>query len=253
MDVAAGIWRRHFLQALGAGVVGGVRSAEPSSNSGITGTSASSAISLALRVAIVGGSATNFSFSLRMASASAGGRLRSITRRGEFLALRIGHGIKTAAPIGVGAGALLADIAPGGQHVVGDLERAVIPAQRLLPAQEFVGAERLAMGFRGARFGRRAEADGGLAGDQRRAVGRLRLRDRGRDRLLVVAVDPDRVPAMGLEARHLVDIVGERDRAVDGDAVIVVQEDQLLSFRCPASAAASWLTPSIRSPSEHST
>ena len=32
---------------------------------------------------------------------------------------------------------------------------------------------------------------------------------------------------MGLEAFHLVDIVGQRDRTVDGDAVIVVQEDQL--------------------------
>ena len=59
----------------------GVRSAEPSSSSGMTGTSTSSTISLALRVATVGGSATSFSLSLRMTSASPGGRLRSITRR----------------------------------------------------------------------------------------------------------------------------------------------------------------------------
>ena len=32
---------------------------------------------------------------------------------------------------------------------------------------------------------------------------------------------------MGLEARHLVDTVGQRDRTIDGDAVVVVQEDQL--------------------------
>ncbi len=32
---------------------------------------------------------------------------------------------------------------------------------------------------------------------------------------------------MGLEARHLVDAVGQRDRTVDGDAVVVVQEDRL--------------------------
>ena len=74
---------------------------------------------------------------------------------------------------------------------------------------------------------------GGLAGDQGGTVGRLRLADRGRDRLLVVAVDPYRVPAMGLEARHLVDIVGQRDRAVDGDAVVVVEEDQLPQPQMP--------------------
>ena len=36
---------------------------------------------------------------------------------------------------------------------------------------------------------------------------------------------------MRLEARHLVDIVGQRGRAVDGDAVVVVQEDQLLELQ----------------------
>jgi hypothetical protein len=40
----------------------------------MTGTSKSSTNSLALRVAIVGGSATSFSFSLRIVSPSASGR-----------------------------------------------------------------------------------------------------------------------------------------------------------------------------------
>ena len=85
-------------------------------------------------------------------------------------------------------GAAAAGFAPGLQHVVGHRERLERNAELFLGALEFVGAERLAMGLRGAGPGRRAVADGGLAGDQRRLVGFLRAGDRGRDRLL----DPGR-------------------------------------------------------------
>src|SRR6202012_155410 len=111
-------------------------------------------------------------------------------------------------PLGMGAGALLADGAPGLQHVVGNLERAVIPAQRLLGAGKLFGTERLAMGLVGAGLVRRAVADGGLAGDHRGTVGGLRLGDGGSNRLLVLAVDVNRIPAVSLEPRYLVDIVG---------------------------------------------
>ena len=66
----------------------------------------------------------------------------------------------------------------------------------------------------------------------RRPVGRLpRLGDRRVDRVDVVAVDVgDHVPAVGLEAPgRVVDEPG-RDRAVDRDAVVVVERDQLVQL-----------------------
>ena len=53
------------------------------------------------------------------------------------------------------------------------------------------------------------------------------------DRLRVVAVDAARRPAGGLEALHLVDRVGQRQRAVDRDAVVVEQHDQLVEPQVP--------------------
>ena len=79
------------------------------------------------------------------------------------------------------------------------------------------------MGLFAARLARRAEADDGAAGDQAGAVGRLRLGDRGGDRLGVVAVDPPRIPAAGFEPLELVDRIRQRQRPVDGNAVVVEQ------------------------------
>ena len=145
----------------------------------------------------------------------------------EFATCLFRQGVETLVPVRMRRGALLADIPPGLQDIVGNLERAVIPAQRLLGTGQFLGAERFAVGFRGAGAGRRAEADDGLAGDERGPVRILGVLDRGGDGLLVMAIDPDGIPAMGLEARHLIDAVGQRQRAVDRDAVVVPQEDQL--------------------------
>ena len=127
-------------------------------------------------------------------------------------------------------GAAAAGLAPGLQHVVGHRERLQRNAELFLGALQFFGAERLAMGLGGAGLGRRAVADRGLAGDQRRLVGFLRAGDRGRDRLLVLAVDQLGRPAGGLEALHLVDRVGDRGRAVDRNAVVVIQHDQLVEL-----------------------
>ena len=79
--------------------------------------------------------------------------------------------------------------APCLQHIVGYGKRFKRNAELFLGALEFVGAERLAMGLRGAGPRRCAVADGGLAGDQRRLAGFLRAGDRGRNRLLILAVD----------------------------------------------------------------
>ena len=128
--------------------------------------------------------------------------------------------------------------APAARHCVEDvgrnLERRRGPAELLARAPAISSAPsgepwRLL----GAGLGRRAEADGGAAGDQRRPVGFLRRFERGRDRRRIVAVDPRRRPAGRLEALHLIDGVGERQRPVDGDAVVVEQHDQLVQLQMP--------------------
>ena len=70
-----------------------------------------------------------------------------------------------------------------------------------------------------------------LRGDQRRLVGLVRGLDGGRDGVRIVAVDVEGVPAGRLDARHLVGDVGERDRAVDRDVVVVPEEDQLVELQ----------------------
>jgi hypothetical protein len=96
----------------------------------------------------------------------------------------------------------------------------------------------------------RAEADLRLAGDQeggRTSAGRLDRRGYG---LGIMAVDseasfqPDaaRSARSGRSSRH-------RDGAVDGDVVVVPQDDQLVQLQVAGEAIASWLMPSIRQPS----
>ena len=80
-------------------------------------------------------------------------------------------------------------------------------------------------------LGRRAIADDGAAGDHGRLVGGLGALDRRGDGVAVEAVDMLGVPARGLEARHLVDRGGEIGVAVDGDAVVVPEDDQLVQLQ----------------------
>ena len=80
---------------------------------------------------------------------------------------------------------------------------------------------------------RRAEADDGAAGDERGPVARLRLLQRIGDRLGIVSVDARRCPAGGLEALDLIDGIRKRQRAVDRDAVVVEQHDQLVELEMP--------------------
>ena len=61
----------------------------------------------------------------------------------------------------------------------------------------------------------------------------LRRSDRRGDRRGIVAVDARRRPAGRLEALHLIDAVGERQRAVDRDAVVVEEHDELLQLQVP--------------------
>ncbi len=86
------------------------------------------------------------------------------------------------------------------------------------------------MAFLAAGLGRRAKSDRGLAGDQRRLARRARLLERAGDRLRIMSVDAGRRPAGRLEPLHLVDRVGQRQRAVDGDAVVVEQHHELVQL-----------------------
>jgi len=105
------------------------------------------------------------------------------------------------------------------------------PVQFLPRRSDFVGAKRRTMALFAAGLGRRAEADDGAAGDQRRPVGFCRRLDCRGNGGGVVAVDPRRRPAGRLEALHLIDRVGERKRPVDRNAVVVEQHDKLFQLQ----------------------
>src|SRR5262245_6704571 len=101
------------------------------------------------------------------------------------------------------------------------------PAELLACALDLDLAKRRAVGRRGALLGRRAIADDGAAGDERRPVdGGARILDGKRDRLRIVAVDLCRMPAGRPEALELVVRHREAGRSIDGDLVIVEQNDQ---------------------------
>ena len=117
-------------------------------------------------------------------------------------------------------------------HVGGHLERRVRSSRRRLPRRARPRRRPSGAPCASAVSGlvRRAEADVRAAADQRRAR-RLRLRGAQRrvDRRRVVAVDAgDHVPAVGLEARRACRRGTSRaTSAVDRDAVVVVEHDEL--------------------------
>src|SRR5690606_39117759 len=112
---------------------------------------------------------------------------------------------------------------------LGHGERFVRPADVLARRGDFILAERGAMHAFRAGLVRRTEADHGAAADQRGLVGVLaRSLDGGPDLFGVVAVDvADHVPAVGLEALRRVVAEPAGDVAVDGNAVVVIEADQL--------------------------
>ena len=223
MNRPAGFAAVNAAMPFGRVLLDPVRSADPPTISGTAAVSASSACSEATRVAISLGAAASFSLTPRTAAASASlgrsparRRSNSARRSGATLASRCSQASLVVRERCPGR-------APGGTDVGGHLERRPVPAQPLAGALDLVEPERRTMGLFAARLGRRAEADDGAAGDQAGAVGCLRLGDRGGDRLGVVAVDPPRIPAAGLEPPQLVDRIRQRQRTVDRDAVVVEQ------------------------------
>src|SRR5262249_61840370 len=98
--------------------------------------------------------------------------------------------------------------APELAQVGGNRKGGLAPAEFLARAGDLLGPERGAVGLLGAGLGRRAESDGGAAGDQARPVGRQRLLQRRRDRVGIGAVDASRRPAGGFGALHLIGAIG---------------------------------------------
>ena len=147
---------------------------------------------------------------------------------GGLFRVRLFVSLEALVPGLFGGRALLAGV-PGGADVVGNLERAVLPAQLLAGGGDFVLAQGGAVHAGGAGLVGGTEADGGLAADQRGlVVHRGGAVDGGRDGLGTVAVDVfDHVPAVGLEAGGGVVVEPAVGVAVDGDVVVVVEHDQL--------------------------
>ena len=145
-------------------------------------------------------------------------------------------GIEAPGPLDPGsAGGLPArtDLAPSRHDGFRNCKRLVRPVQRIAGLGDLVGAERRAMRFFAALTVRRAEADDGAAGDQRRTVIVSGLFDRRRDRFGIVAVDTACRPSGGLEPRKLVIRTGQRCRAVDRNLVVVEQHDQPVEPQMP--------------------
>ncbi|MNV26154.1 hypothetical protein D3C71_1172690 [compost metagenome] len=132
-------------------------------------------------------------------------------------------------PLGLAQGAGTAGT-PAGVDLFRNLERAVVPVQRLAGGFQFVLAQRCAVAGFLAGLVRRTKTDRGAAADQGRlAVLRQGRFDTGLDALRIVAIDAaHHVPAIGLET--LRGVVGEPafGVAVDGDVVVIPEADQLV-------------------------
>ena len=144
----------------------------------------------------------------------------------EFGPLPLVEGSAARLPGFARSPAPLAKGAPGGEDRVRHREGRVRPAQRLAGARDLVRPKRRAMARGGAGLGRRAVADHRAALDHRGPGLGLGRRDGRRHRVGIVAIDAQRVPAGGLEARPRVVGAGEAGGAVDGDVVGIVEHDQ---------------------------
>ena len=100
------------------------------------------------------------------------------------------------------------------------------PAVGVAQLRDFIIPQRRAVRLGAVLFGR-AEADVGLAVDQRGLLRLLRLGQRAVDVFGIVAVAGENLPARRLEAALLVGDVRHRNLAVDRDVVVVPKNDQL--------------------------
>ena len=138
-----------------------------------------------------------------------------------------GVGRETLVPLGFDGAAGFLGV-PLGVDVGRDFERAMVPLQCRAGQGDFRVTQRGAVAVFLALLVRRTEADGGLAADQGRQRALACSLDRGLDLFRVVTVDvADHLPVVGFETLRRV--VGEPafDFAVDGNAVVIVEGNQL--------------------------
>jgi hypothetical protein len=147
--------------------------------------------------------------------------------------LRVGRlvGGEACVPGGLCRLALVLGV-PVGVDGLRDHEGRGRPADGFAREPDFFGTQRLAVRLGGVGAVRAAFADARLAEDERGLVGAVfRVGDGLRHGGVVVAVHrADDVPAIGGKAQGgVVDEPG-RDLAIDGDAVVVIQRDQLVQL-----------------------
>jgi hypothetical protein len=120
--------------------------------------------------------------------------------------------------------------APGIEDFGRNDEGLVTPAKLRAGQRDLVCAERRTVRLGAAGLVGRAVPDRRLAGDEGRALALLRLFDGAADRFGIMTVDGKRVPAGRSEAFDLIGGVGNADRAVDRDAVVIPKHDQLVQL-----------------------
>src|SRR5678816_4518002 len=145
---------------------------------------------------------------------------------------------RTGAPLD-----LRAEVHP---RLVGNEERGLDrPAQVLLGGPHLVRAQRSAVGVKGPLLVRSSEPDDRPHHEQRRSVGDLLgFPERGVHRRQVIPIlDALHVPAVGREPRAHVLPEGDRCRARERDAIVVVEDDQLAELEVAGERAGLGLDP----------
>ncbi len=136
-------------------------------------------------------------------------------------------------PIAAALGGAIAGQPPIVHDIVGNNERFCIPAQLCPGAGQFFLAVRGAVGAACARLCWGAIADGCFAGDERWFDGFFGFKQRSFNGCGVVPVNAQRVPAAGFKAFDLVGGIRDRNLAINGDAIVVPHDDELVELEVP--------------------
>ena len=115
-------------------------------------------------------------------------------------------------------------------HVSRDLKRLRRPTEFFACTSKFFGTKWGAVRCRGATLGRSAKTDFGFTGDHRRGVGGFCFGDGGFDGGRVVTVNRLNIPTSCFKALGVVFRRRKRRRAINGNAVVVKQDDQFGQF-----------------------
>ncbi len=147
---------------------------------------------------------------------------------GSQLRVRPGVGLKLFVPGLFGGRATVAG-APLRVDIVGDFKAAVVPAQRFARQGDFLVAQWRAVTLFFTGFIGRPHADHGLAADQRRLarLGARRLDGRSNGIAVVAINRRNHLPAVGLETFRGVVAEPAFHFAIDGNAVVIVESNQL--------------------------